>query len=159
LTFHVELRQFPHMTREFNLEREQLDARVLRPWVRDEAIELGDRRWAPDRAKLAVYEGRALDGDEIGMGRGWGNVTKTAEEVTARVLDEVRRAVASPPALNQLKALLVARADRQPLKMAAVLGLAGEIQSDSSKNERVELAHRAIWELLQEERLMLSAGS
>jgi hypothetical protein len=156
--FHVELRQFPHMTREFNLDREQLDARVLRPWVRGEAVELGERRWAPDRARLAIYEGRAVESDEIGMGRGWGNVTKTAEDVTARVLDEARRAAASPPALDRLKALLVARAQEQPLKMATVLGLAGELRSDSSANERVELANRAIWELLQEERLTLSAA-
>ena len=31
--FHVELRQFPHVARVFNLSREELDARFARPWV------------------------------------------------------------------------------------------------------------------------------
>ena len=58
--FHLELRQFPHQTRDFNLTREQLEASVVGPWVRGELVALGDRRWDPERAKLAIYEGRAL---------------------------------------------------------------------------------------------------
>ena len=58
--FHVELRQFPHQARAFNLTRDQLDARILGPWTSGRAIELDDRRWAPDRAKLTIYEGPEL---------------------------------------------------------------------------------------------------
>ncbi len=86
--FHVELRQFPHQTRAFNLTREQLDARILRPWVSDGAVELDDRRWSSERAKLTVYEGPELSPDQLGLGRGWANVTRAGEDVTARVLAE-----------------------------------------------------------------------
>ena len=157
--FHVELRQFPHMTREFNLHREQLQARVLGPWVRGQPVEAGDRRWAPDRAKIAIYEGPALATEEIGMGRGWANVTKDSEDVTSRVLDEARAAVASPPALDELKTRLLGRASEEPLTMSGVLGIAAEMRSDLSANERLELANRAIWELLDEGRLVLSSSA
>jgi len=156
--FHVELRQFPHMAREFNLERDQLDARVVGPWIRGEVVELGDRRWSPEQAKLVIFEGRALGPDEIGMGRGWGNVTKSAEEVTARVLDEARGATGSPPSLEVLKQAVVSRAAQGPLRMAQVLRLAGELEPAEPQAPRLELAGRAVWELLQEERLTLSAG-
>lgn len=154
--FHVELRQFPHVAREFNMDREQLDARVVAPWVRGQLVVLGDRKWAPERAKLVIYEGRALAPDEIGMGRGWGNVTKSADDVTARVLAEARGTVLEPPALETLKAEILARSAEGPLTMPRVLDLAGELRSDLSATERVELAARAIWELLQDGSLALA---
>jgi hypothetical protein len=154
--FHLELRQFPHQTREFNLTREQLEARVVVPWVRGEMVELGERRWAPDRAKLVIYEGRALATDEIGMGRGWSNVTRSGEEVTARVLDEARAVAQSPPALDALKRALLARSVEGPVGMGQVLALAGELEPSLSAPQRLELAGRAIWDLLQNERLKLS---
>ena len=43
--FHVELRQFPHVTRSFNLTREELDAARAAPVGGGAAIELDDRRW------------------------------------------------------------------------------------------------------------------
>jgi hypothetical protein len=42
--------------------------------------------------------------------------------------------------------------------LAQVLRLAGELESAEPQARRLELAGRAIWELLQEERLTLSAG-
>jgi hypothetical protein len=156
--FHVELRQFPNSTRAFNLTREELDAKILGPWVRGTPVELHERRWSPDRAKLEVYEGRALATEEIGLGRGWANVTRTGEAVTERVLEEARQSVRSAPELEQLKDELLARASAGPLSMSAVLDLAGELRSELSANERVELAARAIWELLQDGSLELSRG-
>src|SRR5205807_523173 len=108
--FHVELRQFPHVARAFNLTREELDGRVTRRWVQGQMVELDDRRWAPERAKLAIYEGRALAVEEIGLGRGWANVTRTGEAVTDRVLGEMREAIETPRALQALKHELVDRA-------------------------------------------------
>ena len=154
--FHIELRQFPHVTREFNWSKEQLDARVLSAWVRGEAIELAERRWAPDRAKLVVYEGRELATDEIGMGRGWSNVTRSGEEVTARVLDEARATAQSPPALEALKHELLTRSAEGPVGMAEVLAMAGKLEPRLPAAQRLELAGRAIWELLQDDRLKLS---
>src|SRR5205085_3967881 len=89
--FHVELRQFPHVARTFNLTREQLDGRITRRWVQGQQVELDDRRWAPERARIAIYEGRALAMEEIGLGRGWANVMRMGEAVTDRVLAEARQ--------------------------------------------------------------------
>jgi hypothetical protein len=144
------------VAREFNLEREELDARVLGPWVRGHAIEVGDRRWSPQRATIEVYEGRALATEEIGMGRGWANVTRTAEDVTGRVLEEAHAALRSPPALEQLKSEILARSTAAPLGMEDLVDLVGGLRSDLSANERIELAARAVWELLREGRLNLA---
>ena len=70
--FHLELRQFPHVARAFNLTREQLDASVLRPLVAGRLVRWDDRNWSPEKVKLAIYEGPELVIEEIGMGRGWG---------------------------------------------------------------------------------------
>ena len=138
------------------MTREQLEARVVAPWVRGQAFQLGDRQWAPDRAKLVIYEGRALATEEIGMGRGWSNVTRSGEEVTARVLDEAKAAADSPPALEALKRELLARSSQGPLGMGQVVALAGELEPRLSPPQRLELAGRAVWDLLQDERLKLS---
>jgi hypothetical protein len=55
--FHVELRQFPHQARAFNLSREELDARILGPWISGAPIELQDRRWTSEKAKLTILAG------------------------------------------------------------------------------------------------------
>ena len=82
--FHIQLRQFPNVSREFNLSQDELEARILRPWRAGQMVSSGDRRWAPERAKLTIYEGPELASEDIGMGRGWPNVTRTAAEVTQR---------------------------------------------------------------------------
>jgi catechol 2,3-dioxygenase-like lactoylglutathione lyase family enzyme len=84
--FHVELRQFPHTARSFNLTREQLHARVVMPWMRRDVVELDGQTFAPERAKLTIYEGPELQTADIGMGRGWQNVTRRGEDVTEREL-------------------------------------------------------------------------
>ena len=89
--FHLELRQFPNVARAFNLSDEELARRFCSArgstggWSSSTSI--GS---SPDRARLTVYEGRALATDEIGMGRGWGNVTRTGTDVTERVLEAAR---------------------------------------------------------------------
>ena len=88
--FHVEVRQFPHVARSFNLSERELNAKVLAPWSRGEVVELGERRWTPDKAKLTIFEAPELRTDEIGMGRGWGNVTRQGQEVTERLLAAVQ---------------------------------------------------------------------
>jgi hypothetical protein len=144
--FHVELRQFPHQTRAFNLTREELDARILGPWVSGAAIELDDRRWAPDRARLTIYEGPALADDQLGMGRGWGNVTRDGEDVTARLIAEV----AHPPAVEALKRELPARLAGGPVALTRLVELAGESYPQARVSERMALCEQAVWELLHE---------
>jgi hypothetical protein len=148
--FHVELRQFPHVARAFNLTREALDARITRRWVQGQLVELNDRRWAPERAKLEIYEGRALATEEIGLGRGWANVTRTGANVTDRVLSEVRQAVEAPPALQRLKEELTAHSSQRPIGIDDVLALAARLEPDAPEPERLALATRAVFELLSE---------
>jgi catechol 2,3-dioxygenase-like lactoylglutathione lyase family enzyme len=84
--FHVELRQFPHTARAFNLTREQLHARFTGPWLKQEVVELDSQRFAPERANLTIYEGPRLETVDMGMGRGWQNVMRRGEDVTEREL-------------------------------------------------------------------------
>ncbi len=112
--FHVELRQFPHAARAFNLTAEELQAGFVGPWLVGAAVHWDDRRWDPGRAKLTIYEADELRPDQIGMGRGWGNVTKSGREVTSALLERgrstiedrkaevLRRCAAGPLALDQL---------------------------------------------------------
>jgi hypothetical protein len=157
--FHVELRQFPHMTRAFNLERQELDARILDPWVRGLPIQLDERRWAPERARLTIYEGPALAAEEIGMGRGWGNAARHGREVTAKLLAEARGAVAPAPELTVVKQELLRRTADGPLGLHQVLALVADLHPDVPADQRFELAARSVWELLQEGRLLLSRSS
>lgn len=156
--FHLELRQFPHVARAFNLDREQLETRILRPWARGEEVEFDHRRWEPGRAKLAIYEGRALATDEIGMGRGWANAGRTGEEVTQRLLAEAQEEFDSPPALAQLKRALLARCAESRLGAWQVVELAGEGRPGARASERLALAEQAVWELLHEGKLRLLRG-
>jgi hypothetical protein len=138
--FHVELRQFPHVARAFNLSAEELEARILSGWRRGAHVELQDRRWDPGRAKLTVYEGRELEISEIGLGRGWANVTRTGSDVTDRVLEASR-----PP--ERLDDLAAALADG-PLTLAEATKIAAELGLQPEQ---------AIWQLLQEGRLKLTS--
>ncbi len=145
--FHVELRRFPHVARAFNLTREQLDERFVRPWVAGAAVELDERSWEPAKARLTIYEGAEVRGEEMGMGRGWATVTRGGEDVTARVLDEGRASVA------RFKETLVGRGR---VSLSEVVALAGEGHAQARASDRLALAERAVWELLHEGRLSLS---
>ncbi len=152
--FHVELRQFPHQARAFNLTREQLDARIVGPWTAGGAIELEERRWSPERAKLTIYEGPELPPDQLGLGRGWANVTRAGEDVTARVLAE--RGRASPGPVAELKRELLDRGAYGPVSLRRVIELTAERYSGSRVSERLALCEQATWELLHEGALRLT---
>jgi hypothetical protein len=153
--FHLELRQFPHSARAFNLTRPELD-RILQPLAAGRQVELDERRWTSGKVKIAVYEAPELPVEEMGMGRGWGNVTKTGEDVTDAVLAEARGEVQSPPALDALKDAIVARTADGPIGFDQLLELASGLASDADASQRVELAARAVWELLRDGRLRLA---
>lgn len=144
--FHVELRQFPHQARVFNLTQDELDARVIAPWVAGRAVELEDRRWLPDRARLTVYEAPRLEPDQLGMGRGWQNVTREGKDVTARVL----AAAAAPTPVAELKREVLERCAYGAVPLGRLVELAGERYPKSRVSERVALCEQAVWELLHE---------
>ena len=156
--FHVELRQFPHMARSFNLSEAELNAQVLAPWSRGEQVELGERKWAPDRAKLTIMEAPELRSDEIGMGRGWGNVTRKGEDVTERLLGAFKAkpvSGASPDALGAFKEVVHAQCEANRMAIHQLLWLANSRHPDWRVSERVALAERALWELLHEGRVKM----
>jgi hypothetical protein len=155
VVFHVELRQFPHLARRFNLNRDQLGERILTPWLNGESIELDDREFSPERGRIAIYEGRALATDEIGMGRGWSNATRTGEEVTERLLAEWRQRVRTPPALEQLKRELLDRCGDGEIGLWEIVELAEPREPGRRASERLSLAEQAVWELLHEGKLEL----
>jgi hypothetical protein len=152
--FHIELRQFPYVARAFNLNREQLEARVLGPWTRGEAVVLEDRRWSPDRARLTIYEARELVTDEIGMGRGWSNAARHGEDVTARLLEEAQQRTPPGRGPADTKARLLERASAGPIRLAQVVELVGT-DGTQRPSERLALAEQTVWELLHQGRLRL----
>jgi len=151
--FHVELRRFPHVARTFNLSDEELERRVLAPWLAGQPLELEDRQWEPGRTKLTIYEARALAREEIGMGRGWGTVSRDGEDVTARLLASRRQ----PSELHELKDEILTRVREQRLRLGDVVELSDATRRPS---ERLSLAEQAVWELLHEARVrLIEAGT
>ncbi len=154
--FHVEIRQFPHLARAYNLSDEEL-ARIVDPWAQGLTIELQDRRWTPARAKLTIYEGRRLETAEIGMGRGWSNAARTGSEVTEARLTAARRDGA-PAVLEEFKRALLARAGEGGLSAAQAIALAREAWPDTGVEELAALSARVIWQLLAEGRVVVAPG-
>jgi hypothetical protein len=152
--FHVELRQFPHQARAFNLTRAELDARILSSWVAGRPVSLDDRRWSPERARLTVYEGPPLASDQLGMGRGWANVTREGEDVTERLLAEA----AHPAPVAEFKREVMARCADGPVPIGRLVELGGERFPESRVSERLALCEQALWELLHEAAVSLVRG-
>ena len=146
--FHVELRQFPHQTRAFNLTRDELDARVVGPWIAGEPLELNEYRWLPDRATLTIYEGPLLEVGDMGLGRGWQNVTRNGRDVTQEVLIEARDETSELPTADDFKDEVAARAGAGAIAISGLVELAGEWYPQSRVSERIALCERVVWELL-----------
>jgi hypothetical protein len=155
--FHVELRQFPHVARSFNLTREELDAQILVPWVAGASIELQDRQWSSAKARLTILEGPALRPDEIGLGRGWSNAAKGGENVTARLVDDLGRQVQAPP-VDELKQEILAACTGEPLPLGRVVELAVQDHPERRPSELLAVAEQAVWELLHQGEVAMLVG-
>jgi hypothetical protein len=151
--FHVELRQFPHLARGFNLTAEELHARVVSAWTAGSDVDFEERRWDPSRARITIYQARELAGEELGMGRGWGTVSREGEDVTEELLAAARAHHEGPTELAEVKARLLAAAADAPLSLAQLIPLVGDVTWRVS--ERLRVAEQAVWELLHDERLSL----
>ncbi len=147
--FHVELRRFPHVARAFNLSADELHTRIVRPWVRGAAVELQDRRFSSDRARLMIYEGPALAAEDRGLGRGWSAVTRDGEDVTARLLEAAGALV---PRTSELKVRLLSAA---PIPISRAVSLARDGHPGFRASELLAVAEQAVWELLHEGQLAL----
>lgn len=95
--YHFEIRKFPHLACRFNQSEGQLGA-VLAPWVNEDWIEMGERKWNVNEATLTVLEGPKLAMSDLAMGRGWRNAQRRGEDVTERVLAEFKQAAAAAAA-------------------------------------------------------------
>lgn len=155
--YHVELRQFPHVARIFNLEREELEARIVRPWVAGDLIDYDDRRWAPDRVRLKILEGPHLRPDELGMGRGWASAAKSSSDVTEALLAAARRGADARPEVESLKGAIHEVAG-QPISFQDVVALAAAAHPSWRASEQLALAEQTVWEMLHQRRLTMSAA-
>lgn len=152
--YHVELRQFPHVSRAFNLDREALDARFLKPFVAGELIEYEDRRWGADKTRLTVLEGPELSHVDRGWGRGWGMATKQGRDVTEHVLSDARRGADARPEVEGLKAA-IAEVARTPITFPDAIALAVASRPLWRASEQLALAEQAVWEMLHQGRLQM----
>ncbi|MFZ0089799.1 MAG: hypothetical protein WAL63_09855 [Solirubrobacteraceae bacterium] len=157
VVYHVELRQFPHLARAFNLSRDAVQLRFIRPWVAGTIIEHDDRRWVPERTRLIVLEGPALRPDELGLGRGWGSATKSSREVTDALLAAARRGAQARPEVETL-ASAVTEVAGNPITFQDVMALAGAAQPQWRPSEQLALAEQAVWEMLHQGRLAMLVG-
>jgi hypothetical protein len=156
VVYHLELRAFPHVSRAFNLDRETLDTRFLKPWVAGELIDHDDRRWAPDRTRLTVLEGPELAVEQRGLGRGWGEASRHGRDVTDAVLAEVHRGAEARPEVEALKDALgeVVGGGRE-LSFPDVIDLAAVGHPGWRASEQLSLAEQAVWEMLHQSRLAM----
>ncbi len=152
--FHIELRQFPHTARSFNLSQEELSARLLTPWTGGESVKWSERSWSPDKAKLTIIRGPELPPDRLGMGRGWQEAVRKGEEVTAEMLAKVRPDGHSGE-LPRLKEALLDRCAHEAQPLSAAVELAGELLEGRRASEGLALAEQAVWEVLHEGRARL----
>ena len=157
IVYHLELRQFPHAARAFNLDRETLDTRFLKPYVAGDPIEYEDRRWPPEKTRVTVLEGPPLDPTELGLGRGWGNATKRGEDVTKQVLAEIDRGADARPEVESLKDA-IAEVARVPITFPDAVALAAAKQPLWRASEQLSLAEQAVWELLYQGRVEMREG-
>jgi hypothetical protein len=155
--YHLELRQFPHSVRAFNLDRATLDTRFLKPFVAGDPIDYEDRRWAPEKTRVTVLEGPPLEQAELGLGRGWGNATRRGEDVTKQVLAEIDRGADARPEVESLKDA-VAEVAQVPIAFPDVVALAAAKQPLWRASEQLSMAEQAVWELLYQGRVQMREG-
>jgi hypothetical protein len=146
--YHLQLRMRPHMARAFNLTAAELTDRFLAPMVNGRELIYNDREWSPRKTTVTIYEGPELPVEQMGMGRGWGNVQRSGTDVTERILRQARGQTARHPALDRLQERLAGRLSASPVTLGEVLALADDLMDASRVSERLAVAELAVWELL-----------
>jgi hypothetical protein len=173
--YHLELRQFPHVVRRFNLTEPELLVLAV-PWAKEEWVEFGERKWNANQAKLAILEGPQLSLQQLAMGRGWRNAQRQSEDVTERVIQTLEAAPAaaaqgavpgaatwaapSPSADLQLLAdslglELLALLDDGPVSLSRAWRVAHERLAERPPAESLALAEQAVRSLLERRLVVL----
>jgi hypothetical protein len=155
--YHLELRQFPHVARVFNLTRDELESRFVRPWVGGAMIDHDDRRWAPERSRLKILEGPELRADELGMGRGWASAARSGTDVTDAVIAQARRGAEARPEVEALKAA-IGEVAGTPLGFQDVMALAAAAHPHWRASQQLELAEQTVWEMLHQGRVVMTVA-
>ena len=155
--YHLELRQFPHVSRVFNLTRDDLERQFVRPWVAGVIIEHDDRRWAPERSRLKILEGPELRQDELGMGRGWATASKQGRDVTEAMIAAARRGAEARPEVESLK-IAVQEVAANAITVQDVMALAAAAHPAWRPSEQLALAEQTVWEMLHQHRLTVTSG-
>src|SRR2546430_9984434 len=91
--FHIEVRQFPHSIRRFNMTPAEI-GHLVEAWLAGRPVQLGERTWLPQQSRLTILEGPRLAEHQLSMGRGWRTAQREAGDVTERILGEARAAFA-----------------------------------------------------------------
>lgn len=166
--FHVEMRAGMQVVREFNLSEERLWLDFLAPLMAGREFSVEGHDFLPRQTRLKVYEGPELRPDQLGMGRGWQNVERTAGDVTERVLTRARehtaaaaRGGASPQtvvagstsvaagSVELLRERLIGRLSAGPIGGQELLSISAELMPESGEPERLEIVRQAVWSLLE----------
>src|ERR1700761_5291090 len=155
--YHLELRQFPHVSRVFNLTGDDLERQFVRPWVAGVIIEHDDRRWAPERSRLKILEGPELRHDELGMGRGWATASKQGRDVTEAMIAAARRGAEARPEVESLK-IAVQEVAANAITVQDVMALAAAAHPAWRPSEQLALAEQTVWEMLHQHRLTVTSG-
>jgi hypothetical protein len=91
--FHIEVHQFPHSIRRFNMTPAEI-GHLVEAWLAGRPVQLGERTWLPQQSRLTILEGPRLADHQLSMGRGWRTAQREAGDVTERILREASAAFA-----------------------------------------------------------------
>lgn len=86
MPYHIEVRATRRHARLFNLQADELQQRIVRPWQAGGPLLLADRRWEQRDSRLRILEGPELEGVDLAYGQGWNSAERTARDVTAEML-------------------------------------------------------------------------
>jgi hypothetical protein len=131
IAFHVEIAAGFHRARVFNLNREDLIAKVVEPWLDGRRIEMGDREWEPRLASLKILEGEEMETRDLSFGQGWPNAERVSENVTREIL-----AAAPPPSFPD--AFLIETENPEALTADVVAGHDGQAIEWSQARARLD---------------------
>jgi hypothetical protein len=145
--YHVELHQFPHNMSRFNLTDGELDA-IVQPWVREQVVDFGERKWSPHQARLTIVEGPRMPLEQLTMGRGWRAAQRQGEDVTERVVAGAREALAAaapaPPDPLALGVQLASLLGEDPGPLLAAWKQVAARSSGLAPSESLALAERQL---------------
>ena len=151
--FHLELRQFPHVARVFNLTRDELDARFVRPWVGG----------ADDRARRPPLGARAQPaedprGPRAARRRAGHGARLGQRHAQRRPTSPTRSRPGAPrrggrPEVEALKAA-IGEVAGTPLGFQDVMALAAAAHPQWRASQQLELAEQAVWEMLHQGRVV-----